>query len=65
MDPHMSLEVEIKRKPLVAEIALVRFLACMNEHMTLEFGVVKKSFAAALISALKEFVAMDGIVFLQ
>ena len=65
VDSHMSLEVKIKREPLVTEITFIWFFTCVNKHVSLEFRVVKKSLAAAFIRALEKFVAVDSIVLLK
>ena len=53
VNTHVGLEVEVKGEALGTKIALVRFLACMHQHVPLQLCVVQEPFAASIISALK------------
>ena len=43
----MSTQIEIERKAFAADVALVGLLACVDQLVPLEFGVVQKLFATA------------------
>ena len=65
VDAHMSLQVEIEREALAAEVAPVGFLACMDQHVPFELCIIEESLPTAFICALEQFVAVDRVVFLQ
>ncbi len=49
----VRLQVEVKAEFLVADFALIWFLARMHKHVAFEFGVVEKSLIAKFKSALE------------
>ena len=65
MNPHVCFQIEIKRKPLVAEITLVWLFACVDQHVPFELRIVQKSLSAAIVRALEELVSMDRVMLFQ
>lgn len=47
MSAQVGSQVEVKREALVAYVALVWLLTCVDQLVSSEFGVVKESLAAA------------------
>lgn len=65
MDPLMRFQVEIERKAFSTNFTHVGFFASVNQHVALEFCIVKESFFTARMSARIQFVSMDSHVLLQ
>jgi len=65
VDAQVGLEVEVQRKLLVANVALVWLFARVHQHVALQFRVVQKPFVAAIKRALEQFIAVNSHVFLQ
>lgn len=53
MNSQVRFEVEVEAELLAANLALVRLLSRVDEHVALEFGVVQESLVAKLKRALK------------
>lgn len=81
VNPHMSLEVEIKGKSLVTKLTFVWFLTLLNneleiilnekctysvnEHVSLQFGIIQESLTASFVRALEQLIPVNCVVFLQ
>mgnify|MGYP000665643492 CR=1 FL=1 len=61
----MRLQIEVKGESLVAEIAFVGFLARVDQHMSLELGIIQEALTTPIMCALEQLVAMDSVVLLQ
>lgn len=65
VDAHVGFQIEVERKSLVAEIALVWFFTGVNKHVSFELGVVEESLTTAFVGALEELVAVDCVMLFQ
>jgi hypothetical protein len=58
----MSSEVEVERKPLVADVTFIRLLTGVDKLVPLEFRVVQESLVAALDLADEHSFSMSHLV---
>ena len=53
VDSQMGFQVEIETKLFITNLALIRFLSSVHKHVSLQLGVVQKSFVAKFERALE------------
>ncbi len=63
MRPQVGAQVEVEAEALAADVALVGFLAGVDELVPLELAVVQKFLAAAFLSALVQSFAVSHQMF--
>jgi hypothetical protein len=59
----MCAQVEVKAEAFIADVALIRFFACVNELVTLKLAIVKKLLAASFNHTPEHSFSMCHFVF--